>query len=444
MRDRWLLRSLNRASLLFVAGLVLLAAGCPSAAPPAANKSAKEDDALADNPDDVKALEAAKAILSKDGEGRVVGVELNRDKGNDADLAHVKGLPHVRELSADVRNVTDAGLAHLVGHPNLRIVRLEQSAVTDAGMLHMQKLPKLEELDLRRSGGITLEGYRHVGKIKSLKRLIVVFNTKFNDACLEAIKDLKNLEVLDLQDCNQVTEKGLVVLKGFPKLKKVRLWGPAINEKVLANLAGAKELRSLSLEQCSNVNEAALDHIKGLANLQELMLFGARGVTDAGLAKLSGLTKLNRLELRETTISSLGLSHLKELKGLKVLNLAQTANVGNEGLDHLRGLTNLEELDLWATAIDDGGLAHLAGMKKLKWLKLDQCAITDEGMPHLAGLTDLEYLHIGSTKVTDAGLAKLAGLKNLKTLVVTFLDNVTEDGVKKLEESIPGLTEIER
>jgi hypothetical protein len=53
-------------------------------------------------------------------------------------------------------------------------------------------------------------------------------------------------------------------------------------------------------------------------------------------------------------------------------------------------------------------------------------------------------LHIGSTKVTDAGLAHLHGLKSLKTLVVTYLDGVTDDGIAKMQEAITSLKEIEQ
>ena len=60
------------------------------------------------------------------------------------------------------------------------------------------------------------------------------------------IKNLKNLELLDMQDCNLPTEKGLVVLEGFPKLRVVRMYGPNINDKVIGYLKGAKDLRVLS------------------------------------------------------------------------------------------------------------------------------------------------------------------------------------------------------
>src|SRR4029079_17160960 len=114
----------------------------------------------------------------------------------------------------------------------------------------------------------------------------------FKDDCLLAIKNLKNLEVLDMQDCNLPSEKGLVVLKGFPKLRFLRMYGPNVNDKVLSYLKDAKELRVLSFEQANGVTSDGLEQIKGLSNLVELGMFGATGIFDAGIEKLSGLTKM--------------------------------------------------------------------------------------------------------------------------------------------------------
>jgi Leucine-rich repeat (LRR) protein len=429
--------------------VVVVSVGCPSTTPPGSAEGSGSGKQVVEQKgkDDlaaVAALEAAKATLEKDSEGRVIVVDLDSAKGSDADLAHLKGLPYVRELSAvEVRGVTDAGLASLAGHPNLRTLKLERSSVGDAGMVHLQKIPKLEDLDVRRTG-VTAAGYREVGKIAGLKRLRVVYNARFNDEACEAIKDLRNLELIDMQDCNQPTEKGLAVLQGFPKLRNVRLWGPNINDKVLSYLSGAKDLRALSLEQCSAVSGEGLSHVTKMKSLTELALYGATGLKDAEMAKLAEMPKLVALDLRQTPISSLALTYLKDMKGLKSLDLSETALVGNEGLEHIKGLTNLEDLNLWSCNIDDKGLVNLKGMTKLKRLNLDKCLITDEGLKELVPLTNLEFLHIGSTQVTDAGLEHLHGMKNLKKLVVTYLPGVSAEGVDKLMEKLPGLEEVEQ
>src|SRR5262245_8743533 len=439
--------SLERWFMLFLAVGFMVLAGCPSSTRPTVpqtDSNGAKGENLKENAEAVAELKKRGATLATDTDGHVVGVELDRDSGKDADLAYLKELPYVRTLGAtEVHGVTDAGLAMLAGHPNLRAIKLERSGVTDAGMPHLQKIPKLEDLDVRRLG-ITVAGYKEIGKIAGLKRLRVVYNSlNFTDDCLRAIKDLKNLELLDMQDCNLPSEKGLVVLQGFPKLRNVRMYGPNVSDKVLSYLSGAKDLRVLSLEQCSSISEDGLDQIKSLPNLTELSLYGASGIKDTAVAKVAEIKKLEKLDLRSTAISSLALSYLKGLKNLKALDLSEDA-VGNEGLEHIQGLTNLEDLNLWSCTINDDGLAHLKGLTKLKRLNLDKCDIADDGLKHLEPLKNLEYLHIGSTQVTDAGLEHLYGLKKLNHLVVTYLPGVSRSGVEKLRDQLPKLDEVEQ
>jgi internalin A len=442
------MRCTSWTCFLVVSAMLAISSGCPSTVPPGTSQSGgsaktADDSLMHQDSVAVAAIKAAGALLTTESDGHVTGVQLS-DTGGDKDLIHLKDLPFVRTLGADVRGVTDAGLALLAGHPNLRALKLERSAVTDAGMVHLQKIPKLEDLDVRRLG-ITVAGYKEIGKISGLKRLRVVYNSlNFKDDCLLAIKDLKSLELLDMQDCNLPTEKGLLVLQGFPKLRNLRMYGPNINDKVLSYLSGAKELRVLSLEQCSGITSAGLEHINRLPNLIELSLYGANDLKDADIEKLSPLTRLQTLDLRSTPISSLALSYLKGMKDLKSLDLSETSNVGNEGLEQLQGLTNLEDLNLWSCYIEDDGLVHLQGMTKLKRLNLDKCNITDAGLAHVRPLKNLEFLHLGGTRVTDAGLEHLYGLKNLRHLVVTYLSDVTDDGIEKLQKQLPDLEEIER
>src|SRR5439155_11339233 len=133
-------------------------------------------------------------------------------------------------LTAECRGVTGAGLVHLKGHPNLRTIKLGSSEVKDAGFGGLRDIPKLEEVDLKKAN-IRAEGYKFLSDIKTLKRIRAP-QTATDDACLAAIAGMKQLELLDLQDCNLVSEKGLVVLKGFPKLRFLRLYGPTITDKV--------------------------------------------------------------------------------------------------------------------------------------------------------------------------------------------------------------------
>jgi hypothetical protein len=61
------------------------------------------------------------------------------------------------------------------------------------------------------------------------------------DADIEALSDhlalFSNLEMLDLQECRQVTDRGIVSLPSLPKLKYLLLDGTSVTEE------GIKELR---------------------------------------------------------------------------------------------------------------------------------------------------------------------------------------------------------
>jgi Leucine-rich repeat (LRR) protein len=92
--------------------------------------------------------------------------------------------------------------------------------------------------------------------------------------------------------------------------------------------------------------------------LKELRLWLTR-VQDAGLADLSELTGLQRLNLDKTRISDEGLANLKPLVNLVALELSSN-EITDEGLKHLAGLSKLQELTVaFCTGITDDGIAAL-------------------------------------------------------------------------------------
>lgn len=113
------------------------------------------------------------------------------------------------------------------------------------------------------------------------------------------------------------------------------------------------------------------------------------------------------------------------------------------GDDQLKGISAVQEViwcNLAGTGITDGGVKYLAGMP-LQKLHLERTAIGDEGLRHLKSCQDLEYLNVYGTKISDKGLEHLRGLKKLKKLYV-WQTGVTEAGIVKLKQSLPGLAII--
>ena len=105
-------------------------------------------------------------------------------------------------------------------------------------------------------------------------------------------------------------------------------------------VAGGRLVWGRSGYRETQVTDAGLVHLRGLTQLRLLYLNNTQ-VTDAGLAHLRGLTQLQELDLASTQVTDAGLEHLRGLTQLEWLNLDST-QVTDAGLEHLRGLTQLQ------------------------------------------------------------------------------------------------------
>ena len=174
----------------------------------------------------------------------------------------------------------------------------------------------------------------------------------------------------------------------------------------LRKLLGEDEYRDVDwvVGSRSQITDAGLVYLRGLTQFRHLRLDDAQ-VTDAGLVQLQGLTQLQGLSLSGTQVTDAGLLHLRGLTQLQNLNLNGT-QVTDAGLLHLRGLTQLQGLNLISTQVTDAGLVHLRGLTQLQYLYLSGTQVTDAGLVHLGGLTQLGYLSLDRTKVSDAGVRR--------------------------------------
>jgi hypothetical protein len=108
-----------------------------------------------------------------------------------------------------------------------------------------------------------------------------------------------------------------------------------------------------------------------------------------------------------STATDASIAQLGLLSRLQVLDLDKSS-VSDAGLAHLTGLTNLSLLDLRGTQVTDSGLAYLKGLTSLSILYLSDTQVTDSGLPHLKALTKLYIVLVDHTQVTDAGMQELS------------------------------------
>ena len=95
-------------------------------------------------------------------------------------------------------------------------------------------------------------------------------------------------------------------------------------------------------------------------------------------------------------MSDAGLAHLANLSKLEDLDLSECSLVTDQGLAHLANKKELKKLSLWRVATD-AGAAHCR-LKNMEWLNVDNTQLTDAGLPHLAGMTQLAFLHLGQRR----------------------------------------------
>jgi internalin A len=162
---------------------------------------------------------------------------------------------------------------------------------------------------------------------------------------------------------------GHVTAVGFFQLGQTKQSGlNLLNDTVIVQVGRLTEVERLDLyespiteagvgDRVANVTDAGLVGLKGLTNLSALNLTGAN-ITYTGLLHLKGLTRLSSIDLSETKITDAGLVHLKALTNLKSVGVRRT-QVTDAGLVHLKALTNLSLVNVIRSHVTVAGIKDL-------------------------------------------------------------------------------------
>ena len=146
--------------------------------------------------------------------------------------------------------------------------------------------------------------------------------------------------------------------------------------------------------------------------------------TDADMARLGRLTSLRKLDLSHTKITDIGLEHLRGLPQVVDLSLHFAEYISDGGVAHIKGWTRLERLTLRGTKVTSRVFDHLKGLEALRSLDLSSTEITDAGFESLASLPHLETLAIGGNRILGPALSLLKLLPALRHLDVGGIQRV--------------------
>lgn len=337
--------------------------------------------------------------------GRLKLLDLSGTRIRGPGLAHLEKLTNLEHLSLWQNPITDDALGHLGKLSSLRGLGLGGTKISDKGLSELVGLSKLESLNLEDTR-IGDKGLEYVSKLANL-RTLDLHKTRGSDAGFAHLAKLKSLE--NLEPPNGISNAGVAHLRGM-RLKSLDLGPTSVNSEGLAHLEGMPLTKVLLP---SNLTDDDLAEIAKFKDLEQLWIQNSPAVTDAGIARLSGLKSLNYVLLYRLRITPSSYAILQEWPELRVLHLEPPTGLprfadGTCWLKYVEGCPKLEALGLRETDIIDRDLSHLQRLPALRELFLAHTGITDEGLSQLKDVRTLELIDVQLTKVTAKGAEQLA------------------------------------
>ena len=184
-------------------------------------------------------------------------------------------------------------------------------------------------------------------------------------------------------------------------------------------------------------NDEWMGPLAKLTNLKVLRFTNNGKLTDAGMAQLSGLTKLENFSFVGTQMTGKAYADFEGFTKLTRVS-HRGSLIDDEGLlqlcDHL---PNLESLSLAHAKFTDAGAPHLAKLAKLKGLEVGAAKATPQSLRHIAKLP-LEYLQLGEGFDSSACFPLIKDIVTLRRLTLTNAQALTDADL----QALAGLTQL--
>lgn len=148
-----------------------------------------------------------------------------------------------------------------------------------------------------------------------------------------------------------------------------------------------------------------LDHVAECTGLVKLFIAGPGDFSDEGIAKLTGLKKLETVDLLVPRFTDKAVASIAACPRVKWLGLAGTKVTDAAG-DDLKKMKNLEMLSLALTAVGNDLVAKLVDLPALKDLHLTGTQVDDKVFADLAKMKRLRLVALHGTKVTPQAVEK--------------------------------------
>lgn len=182
-------------------------------------------------------------------------LSLESGKIGDAELPPLVNLPRLKDLNLNYCPISDNGFKVLGMLKHLEILRVAHSPINGSGMQFMKR--KKTEVGLRildaKKTRFGEQGLQFLKGVETLEELDIG-QAEVSDRTLALnLKGVTHLKKLNL-GFNVLSDSGTPVLGGIRSLEELSLANTSITDKTLFVLKGNKELRILDLNGCGNIS----------------------------------------------------------------------------------------------------------------------------------------------------------------------------------------------
>ncbi len=232
--------------------------------------------------------------------------------------------------------------------------------------------------------------------------------------------------------------------EGLETVTEIDATGSGISDAGLASLSKLSALNKLNLSTTKVSNED-LKHLTQLPALETLALNSTK-ITDEGISTLSGCPNLKKLELKNCALTRNGFAAIGKLPVLEELNFEASPGINDLTLDLICEARTIRRLDLGdCGGFTDAGMAALGKLELLEELNINRSAVTSEGFLPLTKdgrLKQLKLLGISVTPMTDKGSKAINTMKSLEHLDLKMVQKINDTGFLQIVTGMKNLKHI--
>ena len=300
-------------------------------------------------------------------------------------------------------------------------------------------------------GAISTAGLRQLAELEGL-RTLQIFAPDVSETLDLSTLDFSvlsrhnRLRELKISSIDRLTNETLFQLSTLKCIKHLRLGIGAstidfsgVDDTGIKELSKLKSLRWFHIPHHGkpmSISDAGLAPLGTLPRLQVLHLW-SESIDGSGLAALSTCPELHTLHLNSCSVTAAGLKSLVKLKSLSVLDVSGT-DIDASFAETASQLNQLRHLELSHSTIADEFFEKWTAPPTLLSLSLDKTAVTDRTIAALVKNPppNLTTLSLKGDALTDRAISLLANdpPPSLKTLDISYIETISKDAATELQK----------